>query len=305
MPTPETIVELFEGRECGADDGFRRQYKRIFKLRFASINVGQSYALWASGLPKPYDPYEGPSEIDYGSRAIRCRAVQDPNDGFVWTVTIDYDSVSSDPAIATQSGGSGGSGGAPPNENPLLDPPRISFGAIHDTKVLDRSYTMTEFGIRRAILNSARQPFQPRPTVDVHRATLTYIRNEATEDTSQVYWDRVNESTFAGFPARSLKLNYVTAELSYRNATPYWVKTYYFESRFPDWDFHLLDQGTKELIDNVPTRIVQNAFESGQTLLNGSGARANVDANGVPTPFIMDYEAYQDADFNDLNLNGL
>lgn len=303
MPTVLSVTRLPENRSGGDDDTFRRQYTEQWHVLFSTYtDVDAAHALYAAGLPLPYDSYSGVGIQDLGAKAKRRRAVQMGDNPYLWLVTIEYDSFSSDPNIATQSGGSSSE---TPNENPLMDPPRISFGAIHDSIVQERSFDVNLFNERKSIVNSARQQFSPRPTVDAHRANMTYVRNEGTADLHQDFWDKINNTLFAGFFARTLKLNYVTATTEYRNGYQFWQKTYYFESRLPDWDHHILDKGTKVLnADGNPVPFVKAGINS-EVLLDGSGHETTNDANGVPRPTILNFKAYDTAEFSDLNLPGL
>lgn len=300
MPTVLSFTEVFDGRHGTEDDFGRRQLVRVFRLQFDSINVGYSYVLYAQGMPVRFAAYEGPLEADAGCRAVRRSAVQDYNDAFWWTVTVEYDSISQNPAL-TQSGG--GQGGSPTNEVPTLDPPDIQWGAAHDTITLQRSFDDPS----KALCTSANEPYESLAK-DLHRPSLVYSRNESEYDAEAYsqYWDLVNSATFAGFDPRVLKLSYTTGHKQYRNNTEYWRVTYFIEARYPDWDFHLADRGTRVFNDNnVAVPVTKKGIASGKVFLDGAGKELDELVLATSGPIILDFKAYDSFDFSVLGLTGL
>lgn len=304
MPTVSQIVEAFDGRQGSEDDSGRRRLIRVFRVQFDSINVGYSYALYAPGIPVRFAAYEGPFEADPGCRAVSRNAVQDSSDPFWWTVTVEYDSISRNPALSQ---GGTGQGGEPVNENPLLDPPDIVWGAIHDSVPA----RVTVDDPPRLITNSAEEPYTPKPQKDFHRPSLTYTRNEGysafldSNYYTTTFWDCINEASFSDFQARQLKFNYHTAQLQYRNHTPFWRVTYYFEARYPTWDLYLVDLGSK--VKDANGKLVASMtgpIPDGEVLLDGFGHKFTPTLT-QPCVILPRYRIYRAFDFTELGLTGL
>jgi hypothetical protein len=232
-------------------------------------------------------------------------SVQDSQDPHFHLVTVEYSSETpNDPQQVTAGGGGGGgggSGGDPVSENPLLMPPQILIGASHDSEVVTKTTTVPP----APITNSAKQPPSPKPTRDLHRQSITYTRNVLTHDrvTARNRFDSVNSETIWGFPPRALKLSYITAQRAYSNRFAYWVETWYFESKLPNWDLRPLDIGTRQLDDEGrQVELIRRGVPVGEFLLDGAGKPL---ADGAEPKFRGPYQIYQVIDFATFGLTGL
>ena len=306
MPTIVSVNEIFdEPRRFRVDDRLVRTYKRTFRVEFDTINVGPSYSAFATGIPRVYDPLETADEYDAGLQVKDVESVQDSQDPHFHLVTVEYSSETpNDPQQVTAGGGGGGgggSGGDPVSENPLLMPPQIVIGATRDSEVV----TKTTHVPPQAITNSATQPVSPKPTKDKHRQSITYTRNVLVHDrkVARTRFDKVNSVAIWDYPARSLRLHYITAQRAYSNRFAYWVETWYFESKLPNWDARPLDIGTRQLDDDgKQVELIRRGVPVGEFLLDGNGKPL---ADGAEPVFRGPYQIYQVIDFATFGLTGL
>lgn len=243
------------GRRITVDARWGRQASRRFRVKLSNQNEGPSYALFAAGLPRPGAFYLTDDEFDFGLRALEATVEQDTADPDIFWVTVPYSSHGPDPANQTQGGGGGGQ---PPNDNPTDTPPHWQWGKVHDTKVLYTEPNADPNIVGRPIVNSAGQPFAPRPAKDASRLSLTYTRNERSFDATNMasYWDTTNDDPFLGFGSRMAKCGSITAQNDYRNGVRFYIVTYYFEFKLDRWDLHIIDAGNEYLLNGVLTNIV-------------------------------------------------
>lgn len=297
MPSLTNLIETFDNRGGDYDDAAARNYTRIFRAQFDILYADQIDAMFSPGIPRRFDPWVGRSgRIDLGARAKNVHCQQDPADPFWWTITVEYSTRSRDPS--KQQGGEGSD-----NNNPIYDPPHITWGSIHDKIPLDEDFNVPKRNIR----TSAGEPFQPRPEVDRHRMSLTYVRNEAKYIAPEwlPYWDCVNSVAWKGWAARTVKLGHVTSVEEYRNYFAFWKVTYYFEFRLPDWDIHLLDQGTKtKAADGRPVQVIARGVPGGIVDLDGDGGLLAPAAGVMPKAKTLTFKAHDSFDLAILQLNG-
>lgn len=130
--------------------------------------------------------------------------------------------------------------------NPLTQPPRYRFASSRIEKVVDK---LTD-GF--PIINSAGDPFNPRPVKDATAAVLIVNRNEANPNFPDIFtnWvDHVNESDWNGFPARTLKIcpvNLPERLYSQNTGQLYYPMEYQFEFNPDTWDLKQLNLGLRE-----------------------------------------------------------
>lgn len=186
-------------------------------------------------------------------------------------------------------------------EDPLDEPDRISGSFVKYTKeaIYDRNGD--------AITNSSFERFRGavverdfnRPTVRVEKTLSTLPLG-----TFSSLIDYVNDSTMWGLPARCVKLSNASWErLLYGVCNYYYVVTYEFDIDYESFDRHILDEGTKVLIDGGdPTDprdfIVSKDLNDENTtvLLNGAGQKWD----GAGSPGLITVEFYEEADLETL-----
>ena len=180
-------------------------------------------------------------------------------------------------------------------------PPQIVVNAVHDSKVV----TKTTRAQPQAITNSANQPVSPKATRDAHRQSITYTRNVLIHDRKKArsLFDKINSVEIWGYPAKTLKIGYITAQRAYSNRFAYWVETWYFESTTPDWDLRPLDIGTRRLdVNGRQVELIRNGVPVGEFLLDGNGQPL---ADGDEPVFVGPYQIYETIDFATFGLTGL
>lgn len=136
----------------------------------------------------------------------------------------------------------------------------------------------------KAVLNSAKDPFDPPPLIDDSRPVLVITRNEGTYDEAIVraYKDRINVATFRGNPPRTVKCNAIKGREIWSPRVPYndgiyYEVTYEFAIRPEGWDMRLLDCGYRA-IDPATDKKTLISIDDGTTVtvpvpLDGMGQK--------------------------------
>lgn len=259
--TTEYIGEL-RGTDVEKDNKGVRKCSRKFEVQSDTTEELQFAVLATAGLPALYDEHPENS----GMLVERLRAEQMDEDPYRWTVTADYSSQTVDPDKTV--------------ENPLERAPVIRWGQAKYQKAVDRDAQGA------AYLNSAGDPFDPPRELSRGKLTLSIEKNIALEDYSAVFnaafWDTVNDDTFLGFPAGTVKCGSITADSQQENGLIFWRVRYEFEIDYTDewgWNKPILDRGFNYVVindDGTTTKFLvrdgEGAAASSPALLNGVGA---------------------------------
>lgn len=147
------------------------------------------------------------------------------------------------------------------------------------------------------------------------RPILTVTRNEAAATDiaalKLAYEDRVNDDTFIGAPARSVRLTDISAS-SQKDTLPdestvvYWRVSYTFMFKLDEygWDIKVLNNGFHCIDDEIsaddysPCKTADGQSSGEYMLLAEDGTRLEPDG----TPFPLVFEVYEEADFDSLSL---
>lgn len=199
-----------------------------------------------------------------------------------WNVTVQYDDITSDT----------------PEDNPLNDPVRISWGHRTYTEVLEEDIH------GNPIDNSAGDMFDPPLEQASHGLTLRVVRNEASFSASEAhdFADTINSNscTICGLsiPGRVGKVIEISGEKAERNGQAYWTVTYMLEFNRRTWDrrpidigMYYLDAGERKQFVDKDKRPMQKPQR-----LNGSGG----EGNGA---VFLTFECNEQRNFNTLGLN--
>lgn len=288
-----SVREVATGRSGDLDDGFKREYKRVFRVvtnanrdgpknvragfqTAAGITIWSTYASYSSG------------EIDLAAYAVKIECEPWDEEPQIWRVTVSY---STEVAEQEQEA-----------ENPLDEPADIEWSTEPYQKAVEQDINET------AIRNSALDPYDPPVQIDDSRLTLTIERNEWIDspDRMREFQDAVSSDAFFGMAAGEWKVAQMGCKRMFRNGVIYWRWTYKFHHRREGWRLPLLDAGYREwdganyrtILDAVTGQAVQQP-----ALLNGLGFELAHGAAPVYTPIGTDgWEVYKTKSFAGLNL---
>jgi len=147
--------------------------------------------------------------------------------------------------------------------------------------------------------NSANQPFSEPLTETVTLCSYTFTQFEDPSQDINTIMDRndtVNETSFAGRDARTLKLNVTSAELGFYVGVPAWRVGYRVTYDRDKWDVKMLDVGPNQL-DGTKLKPCMDKENSFRVIgnLNGSGVQQDQDDD----PYVITFRTYTEIDFND------
>ncbi len=282
------VNELFEGREAQENEKGQRFYTRVFQVVTDDPNDGPLTAARATGVPRRGALYSAGNEVDLAARVRRITPSQNPESPRLWEIRIEYDTVREEQ-----------------DENPLNRPYEVNWDFAQFTRPVWRDI----FG--NAILNSARQYYDPPVEIDDSRPVLSVTRNEGGFNPGLAieFQDAINSDTFLGFSPGTVKVAKIAAQSQFENNWFYWRVTYEFNFRREGWNISILDQGRYELRNGKPVPIrefdtsgVEIPFShvTDPVPLNGAGLRL---PNPSPDTVIYGtYQVYRERDFSFLNL---
>ncbi len=231
--------------------------------------------LVATGLPRVGNQHPTATNL----RVESVNPQQDPDHPRVWVVRVRY---------ANNVGSLD-----PPNDNPLLRPSQVSYDYIESEEPI---YTDIN---GNAIASSAREPFDPPPTIDVLDPVVVIERNEADFNFAQAfdYTGAVNTDTFFGAAAGKALMHKITATSGFENNIAFWRVRYEIRFRDDGWAKKILDHGYLALSGGKQVRIKDDNGRDKPvtTYLNGSGVAAT-------TPTFLSFTVRKQRNFAPLNL---
>ena len=298
-----SVNEQLGARTGSINAQWQRTYTRVFIVETNDVKDGP-YAVrtavdpnTSTAIPSIGNSYTNSTgayaatETDTGSFVQSIEVAEDggsSSGGMQWLVTVKYG-----PYDATQFSAT------------AVDwPIRVSFGGNHYDKVV----WFDQAG--NAIRNSAGDPFDSPITRDDTRSVITVERNELVSafdlTLAESYRDKVNNATWNGFDAKTVKCSSITTGPPQQDANGaiFYVVTYVFEIDRDTWKKSLLDQGLCQLDSSSPARQTPITDANGQPVteavpLDGSGHRLASNA----TPVQLDFDVYPAVDFGVFNLD--
>jgi hypothetical protein len=282
-----SVREVASGRDGTLNNKGERSYSRAFQVITDDPLDGPLLVRTASGIPQRGSIYATATEIDPGAKVKAINPSQDADNPRVWTVKVDYDSVTEDKP-----------------ENPLDRPIEISWTAAPYERVV---FNDTD---GKAILNSAGDYFDPPLTIDDSRPVLTVVRNEPSYNPTLAidYQDAVNTDSFLGFSPGQVKVAKIDATSATENDIFYWRVTYEFHFRREGWALSVLDQGRYQKLNNKPVPIpeydesgnaVPGSHVSDPVPLDGAGQRLT--NPGPDTAIFLTFKVYKERPFAAFN----
>jgi hypothetical protein len=235
--------EIKEGRSGQLNYDWGRQYVRQFRCVTGDDRDGVLVATSTNAIPTIGVPYVTETESDPWALVRTVTGRQDEQDARLWIITVTYD-TKFDSGRFGGSGGEPGAGGAsgPQNRppNPLNAPVRWRSSTVRASKfaLADKD--------GKAFINSAGAPFSPPPELYKPLLQITATKNYASFPVGlqTAYFDKVNQTTWMGFPSDSVKVDGIEINEEFFNNTGYlsvnWTFLYDPEKWIP---YKVLDKG--------------------------------------------------------------
>lgn len=183
--------------------------------------------------------------------------------------------------------------------NPLTRPPDIDWGGEVQSEVMYKDLDGT------AILNSAKDRYDPMPEREILGGCVTITRNEtANPATSIETYSLTTSSDGYGGTADIAKMGVITARKTYENGIPYWQVRYPISFKRDGWRYKVVDNGHRKLTGDGKRRRIHD--DVGQTspvpcLLDGAGGE--LAPEGSPVVFPTDgYKRYPSVSWSSLSL---
>lgn len=187
------IMSSNEGTIFDADDIYKREYTKTFRVRVLDKRVGAETVCRAPGIPAPYTPYFSAGNYEYDLSALVTNiSAKKENEGDWqnWLVTVKYSTelrnTKSDFGYPSKKDGTA--------NHPELEPP-----------VLDWDFEVTKEALpldlnSRPFINSAGDLYDPPPMVDIARPVLSLQRNQLNFNAviAQQYAFALNSKMFLG-----------------------------------------------------------------------------------------------------------
>jgi hypothetical protein len=327
-----SIKEVWNGRTGTfeiAGGLVHRTYERHFRIRTDS----ETDSAVTVAFDNPIVPLLGSfyvsfntGEFDTAAICVRKTPTQSEEDPLVWMLVCEFDSQAPEFAAYDANGNptTPGQGGKPggPHDSAAFEPWEFEGEVITQTKGLRVAIAEppTETAERNvAVVNSARDPYDPLPEYLSPRSLVTVTRNEPTLDllTMLRYSMAINSDDWNGFPPGKAQMHPIKWSRFFRNGQYWYKKTYKielispdeiydtFQVRLPDMGFRQFkDFENAELLDPVPIRQGDSQTEvTTPQLLNGAGrvlTPEQKDAGGV---VYRDFNAYRMLPFAPFKLN--
>jgi len=281
MSTVLSVVEKLGGR--GGDETTSTQnFSRVFQVEIDAVSATVESDILASVSI----PTIGASHPAYSAAKCTRRRVKlaDDDDFLTWEVECDY-------SLPTPSKNN-------TSNNPVNDPPRISFGSVQYTRVVEKAYQGVDKidSPTKAILNSAGQPFDPPVVQEEENMVISITRNERTIDPADLvtYRNTINlvSITIAGVTIaqnRGRMRSIMMTKSWDTSGTAYWQVTYEIEIATTTHVRKILDVGfyKKESAGLIPMLDAEKKPVTEPKLLNGTGGE------NVSSPLVGVYLSFQ------------
>lgn len=269
-----TLIARLKGRTYDVTPDSRTAV-RAFVVRSASITEAEPLIISAVGIA-----YGTPHPNNANIFAREFSAQQDEKVWWKWVVTITYNR----PDLEEDSGGD-------INENPLDREPDISYNTESIT-VAARGEVDSSGTITKALVNSAKEPYDPPPEEELEILVINIVRWEAPNFSLDQYYDYQNAVNDNSFTFGDKTIDQGEAKIRIRigptetytdpddNLIQYRQYEYTLAVSPIGWDIEILDWGTFYLSGGnaISFRDTDNQ-EFG--LLDGSGGKLGSGASPV------------------------
>ena len=208
-----------------AEDG-EKTYERQYVVVTDTGADGPNVVANAAGIPILGSVYQSGNDLDPTALCIEVLPTQRGDERTKWDVAVKYSNKQ--PQGQT-------------NPNPLLEPPRLSWGFAQFRRPVNFEIDGTP------ITNSAWEPFQIE--IDDSRPVYRVTRNEPTYDVSRAiaYQDAINTDAFKGAAPYVAKVMSISGEWKFAGGIYYWEVAYEICFRRDGWRERVIDQGYQYL----------------------------------------------------------
>jgi hypothetical protein len=276
-----SIFEIPDGRSATIGPNWARTFGRTFQVETDSAAVGP--VAIAHALPFAIGtPYQTSTEKYPGAYIQNFRFDAASSDGRTWRVGVEYG-----PFDASQF-----------PENPFDRRPDYEWSFVEFQRIVDEDIH------GEAIVNTAKEYFDPPVEIDDSRPVCTVTRNEDHFNIhlAKEFRDSINESEFWGWPAYTVKCKSISAKLALDPLVGwYWVVTYILEFNPDQWGREILSQGLRQL-NTAGTAYAPILINGSQTTspvpLDEKGHALPPDGD----PVFLTFDVYREMDFSILNL---
>lgn len=290
MPNLVSCNETFGSREANREVASGGRVVDTFVRRFRIVLDGGGYgadvvASSAPQLPLVREPH--PLAPFARAKSVKC-SPESPDDK-IWIAEINY---SSDVQEESQQ-----------PENPLDEPPQKGWSFAQFTRPVSKDIN------GNAIVNAAKELFDPAPERDDSRLVFRYQRNQPSFPhlLANQYQDAVNSDQFLGFRAGYVKCQNISADYQFKNDVYYWSVSYEFHFRSDDededdWQLHVLNQGYREL-NGLTYSVIRDAEGlplNQPALLDANGQQLDADWDD---PVFLDFDIYRNLPFSVFNIS--
>lgn len=271
-----STVELWDSRSGEQSWKGVVKYARKFRV-VCSDNTDHTTTILSSGsIPSRLQSHPSNAFALVESRKVS----NDPADPRQYLVDVSYTSqFDQDPAST--------------NEDPLSRPAIWSFSFERATKAVREDLD------GNALDNSAGVPFDPPVEVETSIPIIKIDINKASFSYASIatLQDCVNDATWNGFAAGTVKVRGVEVKQQFENNQLYWSYSWTLAVKWDGWQAKILDQGFHELDDDGEPKLIRDAFGNPlphPSRLDGDGNKLE---SGEPSVF-LDFTTCRTANFS-------
>lgn len=285
-------------------------YRRRFHVLMDSLDDGPNTVANAPDLPRIFDIYRKGNDLDTSALATRMTRRRTPEQPKLWLVEVSYKSFP----------GSDTEGEDQPDLTDLV--PQVRTWKIPYEQLASQarrglpgeSFATVMAKSKEGITNSAGDPYAAGIVEQKHYIAIEVRQYEWTHSLIEVrdYQDKLNDDTFWGQDAGTVKCVHIGGELTSVEDALIWRRTYEIHIKTDGFGQPTLDQGLRRACTatgSIPSpgdpatgtckikdKLGQPVSES--VLLDGDG---NELAFGG-TPYVITWHTPDTADFSQLNL---
>lgn len=293
-----------EGRQ-GAISLDAKEYTVVYKVTSDDRNDGPSVIRTAFGVPTIGDIYVAGNDVDAAAVVVGKTVTQ--VSPWEWEVNVTYSTDVGDEDLQSL---------VQQIDNPLLEPPEITYG-FEERRILVPGRYNDPIGPpgdkawEQGIFAPNGELFEPQPEADYADPVIHVRRNLQTIDPQAIrsLANCVNNDSFDGAEPRQLRLKPITASRKFnKNIGFYWEVHYSIVFRFETWDIQLLNQGHYSWpTPGKPTSVWSTTIKPiTYKTVSGEPRLVNLSTNGMinttSTPTYTRIRFYREVSFGSLNL---
>ena len=232
-----------------------RQYTVEYIVYVDDVGDGPLNIYISNKTPKIGDSYRftnvSAEEQDFAATLQRMHATRTAN-RLIWMLRCTYDT---DQLVAAQT------------DNPLYQPPEISWDAEPDERAIQRDVRGVNYQ------SSSQNPYDPPIMRRFNRGILRITRNEPSFDqgVADKYQNKINLLPFAGYDYAKARINSITGRSNVTNGIFYYQVVYEIAFNPFTWFDFILDQDWRDAEGNVFLDPRTKMPMTNQTPLNGRG----------------------------------